>query len=233
MLLILGRNRVTLLAVLAVLNIVSAYAVYQYIGPMRVTSDSELSKAKNALEAKRAEIKKLKEEYALLQNQLEYFKDLEARGFFNDQNRVAAQESFEKLRTISGVLRARYNIAAGELIEDPRAVDANYVVLKSPIVVDLDSIDDIDVYSFLKLIQDRFPGKVDIASMEITKSNEISAETLKKIGEGTPVPLVTSKFEFEWTTMADRKTLFPEGTMEPSAAETNGGASQIPSGVTP
>ena len=170
MLQILGRNRIIVLVVLALLNAGAGYGLYQYLMPMTDQENLVLSSARATLETKRAEIKKLKEEFVLLQVQLTDYKDLEAQGFFNDQGRVAAQENFEKLRSLSGILNANYKINAGQLIEDPRASEAGYVILSSPIEVELSSLDDLDVYSFMKLIQERFSGKVDIKKMDIVKS---------------------------------------------------------------
>lgn len=217
----LGRNRLIVLIILALLNAGTGYGLYEYITPMRVQADSNLNTARSALEQKRNEIQRLKEEYALLQTQLRDYKELEAKGFFNDQGRVAAQESFEKLRTVSGVLNAKYDISAGQLIDDQRASQAGYVILRSPIKVELSSLDDLDVYSFLKLIQERFSGKVDITSMTVTKAEELKPENLRKIGRGLPVPLVKSVVQFEWRTMASRESITPDTTGE-SQSQTPG-----------
>lgn len=229
MLQVLGRNRVALLVVLVFFNAAMAFGLYQWLTPERVKSQGLLTSARSQLEERRAEIQRLKEEYALLQSQIRYFKELEARGFFNDQNRVAARESFEKLREISGVLKAKYNIKAGQLIEDTRADEAGYVILQSPINVELDSTDDVDVYSFLKLIQEYFPGKVDVASMEIVRSETVTSELLNKMSEGEPSPVVKSKIDFEWKTMASRKDLaaaLGEEPEEPQNTDAQNGATQ-------
>lgn len=215
----LGRNRITVLIVLALLCAGSAYGLYQYLEPKRVQQDGILAAGRSALEAKRAEIQKLKEEYVLLQTQLRDYKELEAKGFFNDQGRVAAKESFEKLRTVSGVLNAKYGISAGQLIEDPRASEAGYVILSSPISVELSSLDDLDVYSFLKLIQERFAGKVDISSMKMTKTQALDRENIAKISQGLPVDLVTTILQLKWRTMASRESLSPD-TMGESQSQT-------------
>lgn len=207
MLQILGRNRVILLVVLAFFNAAMAFGLYQLLAPERIKSEGALSSARSQLEERRSEIQRLKEEYALLQSQIRHFKELESRGFFNDQNRVSARESFEKLRELSGVLKAKYNIKAGELTEDPRADDAGYVILESPISVELDSTDDVDVFSFLKLIQDYFPGKVDIVEMQIQRAENVNSDLLEKMSDGDPVPVVKSRLDFQWRTMASRKAL--------------------------
>ena len=210
----LGRNRIIVLILLALLNAGAGYGLYQYLIPERLVADQDLAKANSELQARRAEIQKLKEEYALLQSQLRYFKELQARGFFNNQGRVEAQESFEKLRAISGVINAKYNISAGQIMDDARATDAGYVILNSPITVDLDSLDDVDVYSFLKLIQERFPGQVDIVEMNIKKVADVDIGILRKIGNGVLVPLVKSTVKFSWRTMASQASLSPDTASE-------------------
>lgn len=218
----LGRNRIAVLILLIILCSGVGGALYQYLMPERVLADQVLMGARSELEQKRAEIQKLKEEYALLQSQLRYFKQLEARGFFNDQGRVEAQEAFERLRTISGVLNAKYDISAGQIINDPRAEEAGYVILSSPISVELDSLDDVDVYSFLKLIQERFPGKVDIIEMTIAKTQNLTSLNLRAIGTGNPVPLIKTKINFEWKTMASQASISADSTGESQSSSSEG-----------
>ena len=231
MLQILGRSRIIVLIVLVLLNAVAGYCLYEYLIPARADAETELNKADSKLETKRGEIQRLKEEYALLQKNLTLFKELEGKGFFNDQGRVAAKETFEKLRTISGVLKAKYDISEGSLIEDVRASDAGYVILQSPVSVELDSLDDVDVYSFLKLIQERFPGKVDIVKMDIGKKENVTPLLLRAIGTGQPTTMVSSKIDFIWRTMASRDGLLKNTTgsstttAEPTIVKPPGSAS--------
>lgn len=53
----LGRNRITVLIVLALLCAGSAYGLYQYLVPKRVQQDGILGAARSALETKRAEFR--------------------------------------------------------------------------------------------------------------------------------------------------------------------------------
>ena len=227
----LGRSRIIVLVVLVLLNGGAAYGLYEHLAPMRLAAEQKLTGARSELEAKRQEIQKLKEEYALLQSQLRYYKDLQAKGFFNEQGRVEAQEVFEKLRTISGVLKAKYDISAGALVSDPRATDAGYVILNSPIKVELDSLDDVDVYSFLKLIQERFPGKVDIVSMNITKKGNLTSENVRAIGQAKPVALVNSTINFQWKTMASQASISPDTAGASQSASPDGAALPVQGGT--
>ncbi len=222
MLEILGRNRLIVLVGLVLLCGGSAYALYEYLIPQKTEAETVLNSAKSALQQKRVEIQKLKEEYALLQTQLRDFKDIEARGFFNDQGRVEAQENFEKIRAVSGVIIAKYSIAAGQLIEDPRASEAGYVILTSPIKVELDSLEDTDVYSFIKLVQERYPGKIDVVKLDMSRPEKLTSNTLRAINRGSPVNLIRTTLDLNWRTMAARSSVSPESTAASQSASPDG-----------
>jgi hypothetical protein len=211
MLEILGRKVAGFLLFLVLLTAGVGYVLYEEVIPYRERADRELTSLNGEIEARRLEVARLKEEYVLLQSQIRDFQELKARGFFNDQNRVMAQESFESLRTTAGLLKAKYSIKSGEKIEDPQSVAAGQVVLKSPVVIDIDSLDDVDAYNFIKLLEERFPGSVDITRVSLDRVESVNVAMLRKIGSGDPVVLVRSKVEFDWRTMAPKDMMSPEG----------------------
>ncbi|MBL8638439.1 MAG: hypothetical protein JNN09_08080 [Alphaproteobacteria bacterium] len=131
MLKILGSKSIFFLMFLILLNAGSGALLFYYLEPEAQASEQQLEQVKAEVEKKRQEVAGMKEEFTLLQSQLRDFKELEARGFFNDQNRVAAQESFEQLRTLSGLLKAKYNIKPGQMVEDPLAARPITLSLKA------------------------------------------------------------------------------------------------------
>lgn len=199
----------------------TGYGLYNYLMPMRAEKDQELSSLKSAIDARRREVAQLKEEYILLKEQLEAFTQLGLQGFFNNQNRVEAQESFNKLGDLSGLLNTRYAISSGVIVDDPKAAEANYVVLKSPVTLDISSLDDVDVYTFVKALQERFPGNVDIVSVNLTRKMTITAPLLREIGSGDPAKMVEAKIAFDWRTMAPKDNLdeFDTSTSEGKQGE--------------
>jgi hypothetical protein len=201
---ILGLNRILLIVILlALVGATWAYATYVVV-PQREAAERNYNGLKSQVTARIEEIRKLKEEYAILQNQLRNYKVIEARGFFNDQNRVDAQKKFDDLQSLSGLLKASYTISRGELIEDPEAAKANYVVLKSPIKVDMEALDDVDVYNFIKLVVERYPGAIDLTSLKVDRDEDVSSAVLRQIGAGKPNKMITANINFMWRTMASR-----------------------------
>lgn len=183
------------------------YGLYEYLMPMREQKEAEVQAVQAEIEAKRAEVAKLKEEFILLQIQLRKFKELEANGFFNNQNRVKAQEAFKRLGELSGLLKTRYSIEPGILVDVKQAADANNVVLQSRVTLDLESLDDVDVFTFIKGLQEKFPGSVDMTSIDLMRTKEFSVDLLREIGGGDPVSVVSTKLVFDWRTMANKDHL--------------------------
>lgn len=209
MLKVLGSKRlVFIFLLLAALGIV-AYAYYDFIVPAHEKSIQELATSKAAVAQKYEEVARLKEEYVLLQSQLRSYKELEARGFFNDQDRAAAVDNLDKLSKYAGLLKASLKFGSGILVQDAGADLAGQVILKSPVTVEAKSIDDVDVYSFIKFIEEKFPGRVDIASFSLNRMEIFDTTILRKIGSGSPTPLVDAKLSFDWLTMAPKDVVAP------------------------
>ena len=204
---ILGTQVVVMLLVLVLVTSAAGYAVYDYLIPLRTEKEQQLAGLKAETAARYSEVAKLKEEFTSLQNQLREFKALEAQGYFSNQNRVDAQSSFNNLSELSGLLNSRFSISKGERIDDPAVLEANHVVLKSRVKIDIDSLDDVDVYTFVKGLQEKFPGSVDVTSFKLDRNQNITAPLLRQIGAGQPVKLVTSVVEFDWKTMANKDKL--------------------------
>lgn len=221
MLKILGSKPIFFLMFLILLNAGSGALLFYYLEPEAQASEQQLEQVKAEVEKKRQEVAGMKEEFTLLQSQLRDFKELEARGFFNDQNRVAAQESFEQLRTLSGLLKAKYNIKPGQMVENPLAASANHVVLKSLVEVEMESLDDVDVYSFVKFIQEKFPGSVDVLNIKLDRIELFNVAMLRQIGGGVPTPLVKAHIDFDWRTMAPKDKVAPvvSSATPPSGAQ--------------
>ena len=209
MLKVLGTKRLAFICLVLGLAGVLSYVYYNILLPAHEKSTLELQTSRAAVTEKYAEVTRLKEEYVLLQSQLRSYKELEAKGFFNDQDRSAALDKLDKLSKYAGLLKASLKFGSGQLIADPVAAKADKVVLKSPVTVDAKSIDDVDVYSFIKFIEEKFPGRVDVTSFSLHRMEIFDTGILRKIGVGDPTPLVDAKITFDWLTMAPKNIQAP------------------------
>lgn len=209
MLKVLGSKRLTFICLMVAALAIIGYAYYDFIIPAHEQSTQELETSKAAVTQKYQDVARLKEEYVLLQSQLRSYKELEARGFFNDQDRAAAVDNLDKLSKYAQLLKANLKFGAGATVKDEGADLAGQVVLKSPVDVDVKSIDDVDVYSFIKFVEEKFPGRIDITSFSLNRMEIFDTTILRKIGAGSPTPLVDAKISFDWLTMAPKNVVAP------------------------
>lgn len=207
-----GVNDKVLLFVILLMAIAGGggYSLYEYATPEIDKKTKELQSVKSYVDAKYKEVAKMKEEFVLLQSQLRAFKELEARGFFNDQDRADALKSFADLVDRVGILKAVPDYASGTLINSTQAEDADQILIKSHGKVDLETIEDVDAYSLIKYMQEKYPGSVDITSFYMERLGPLSAATLRDIGGGNPKPLLKGTFEFDWRTMTAKTGIKPQ-----------------------
>ena len=209
MLKVLGNNRLIFIFVVLFLLGGLNYFYYNWLLPAHEKSKQDLQTSKAAVDQKYSEVVRLKEEYVLLQSQLRAYKELEVKGFFNDQDRTAAVDKLDKLSKASGLLKANLRFGSGQLINDSVANLANQVILKSPVSINISSIDDVDLYSFFKFIEEKFPGRIDVTSLSLNRIEIFDTAILRKIGSGQPISLVESKLSFDWLTMAPKDIVAP------------------------
>jgi hypothetical protein len=209
MLKVLGNNRLIFILVVSLLVGGLSYLYYDWLLPAHVKSTQDLQTSKASVDQKYSEVVRLKEEYVLLQSQLRSYKELEAKGFFNDQDRTTAVDKLDKLSKVSGLLKANLKFGSGQLINDPVAQNANQVILKSPVSININSIDDVDLYSFLKFIEEKFPGRIDVTSLSLNRMEIFDTAILRRIGGGEPTRLVESNLAFDWLTMAPKDIVAP------------------------
>ncbi len=204
---ILGTKRVLFLTVLLLLNVGLGLALYVHLIPEQEKVTSELRRTEKAVAQKKEEIARIKEEIAMLRENLKKYKILQDSGFFGNQNRVTAQDAFQEIREESGVLKAKYFIKAAERIEHKKAEEVEHVLLSSAINVDVEALDDIDIYHFIKLIQKRFPGNVELTALDVRLGSRVNDASLRKIANGEPVSMVKGHLEFNWRTMPPENKL--------------------------
>lgn len=202
-------------ALLMLINGGLGYAYFYDLSEARIAQESQLSATKSAVQARYAEVAKMKEEFVLLQTQLRDFKELEFRGFFDDQNRANARDNLSKLSQKSGLLKAKLEVEQGVPVPDPLtdAAVSKHMILKSPVKISTSSLDDVDVYTFMKFLNTKFPGYVDLREVKLRRTEILNAAMLRKIGGGDPTPLVEGSITADWYTMTPKdSTPPPTGT---------------------
>ncbi len=193
-------------ALLMLINGGLGYAYFYDLSEARAAQESQLEATKSAVQVRYAEVAKMKEEFVLLQSQLRGFKELEFRGFFDDQNRANARDNLSKLCQKAGLLKAKLEIGQGVTVSDPLtdAAVSKHMILKSSVKIATNSLDDVDMYTFLKFLHTKYPGYMDIREVSLKRTEILNAAMLRKIGGGDPTPLVQGNIVADWYTMTPK-----------------------------
>lgn len=201
---VLGVKRVLTLMILLLVNMALAGGLYGVLIPQTEKTERDLRVARAAVQTRRTEIQTLQTEYQQIQEQKNLFGDLDKARFFTTQDRVEARRMIEAIQAESNVLSAKYSIGAAEVIEDPVASIADHVIMRSPVSVKVDALDDADIYNFIYWIENAFPGQAAVSSLKVERTLDIDEVSLRQIGNSIPTVLVTADVVFDWNTMVPR-----------------------------
>lgn len=202
---LIGAKRLVIIAVLAGLCAVLGASSFMLIKPQNEKVDRELRQLKSDISFKRSETNRFREEMAEIQNEKNTFQSLQSLGFLGEQSRLEARKRIEAIQSYSRILSARYNIAPGKVENTATATDADQVLLKTEIVIDLDALDDADIYKFISLMESAFIGHVSVTSLELERVLDLNEVTLRQIGSGIPAVLVKAKLVLNWQTLLSRQ----------------------------
>lgn len=201
---LIGTKRLAILTVLLCLNGALGAGAYLYLIPGNAKLDRELRQIKSEISSKRTESDRFRQEFDEIQKEKGKFQSLEAQGFLSDQNRAIIQDRINVIQKYSRVLRLAYNIERSAAEEIDTARDANRVVIKSPVKFEVDAVDDMDVFSFLFLLENGFVGHTAITSFELERVLDLNDVTMRQIGSGVDTVLVKSSIRMDWKTLMNR-----------------------------
>jgi hypothetical protein len=139
------------------------------------------------------------------------FEEYKKDGFFIEQNRRQVQDLFKLIQEKSGVSVATVAVNPASVEENKEAEKADHVILKSTIQVALEALDDQDIYRYLYLIENFFPGHVTVEKVKFERDAEINGTVLRAIAGGKNFPLVRADLEMVWRTMVPKALVGEEG----------------------
>ena len=210
MIAVLGIKRVTLLAILVLLNIALAAGVYMYMKPETQKKQRELRSLRGQVSSVRTDIDRMQVEFDQLEEQKAEFERLSVDGFFKDQGRRQAEQIFNEIQKSSGVSKAIASVQAGVFEDNAEAQKAKHKILKSPIEIRLEAIDDINIFHYLFLVEHYFPGHIAIEEIRLERSADITGTVLRAIASGSNPPLVSADVEMVWRTMIPESQVIGE-----------------------
>jgi hypothetical protein len=211
---IIGGRRLFVIFVMVLLNAVLGAGLFYFIMPEKASHARELRQVKADIANLDMDIVNVKQQREKLLEQKDIFEKLKRQGFFTPQNRIVARDRIEEIRELSSVLSARYTIKPALLESNREIKKAGHIILSSPFHIEIEALDDADIFRFIYLLQTSFPGHVSFDDIVIDKTEEVTESVLRNIGSGVPVVLVKADLDFTWRTiLPEDQVSTPEGSV--------------------
>ncbi len=198
---VLGIKRVIVLAALVALNVVLAASAYMYLAPENIKKEREMRGIRTEVGKLRGDIDRMQVEFEQLEEQKAEFERLAADGFLREQNRRQAELVFGQIQRKSGVSKAIASVDVGVIEDNEEAQKADHKILSSPMEVKIQAVDDINIYNYIHLVENYFPGYVAIENVFIERKSNVTGAVLQSIASGQNPPLVEANVKMIWKTL--------------------------------
>jgi hypothetical protein len=147
------------------------------------------------------DINRLQVDFDQLKLQQSEYLIIKDKGFFFDQSRREAEKILQSIQQKAGVIAAVAKINAGELEDNEEAQKANYKILKSTLSVHIDALDPAEIYKYVYLLEEFFPGQLIISNLLLERKTEPNGEALRSISEGGRPIMASADVDIIWRTM--------------------------------
>lgn len=201
---VIGTKRLVILFALLLINAALGAAIYMYFMPEQQKTEKRLRVKRGQLSNVQYDLERMRIEFEQLDKQQGEFDQLKEKGFFSNQVRSTAKDLFSQIQDQSKVISAKVNVKSGVIEENKEAQKAKHMVLKSLINVELKAFDDADVYQYLSLVLQEFPGHISVDNVVVKRVKDISAPILRAIKSGANPELINASLSLSW------RTLIPE-----------------------
>ena len=206
----LGKKRVFLLGILLVVNAILGSLIFMYLLPQKQQSERSLRSTNGQVSTVRNDLANLQVDFQELEEQQFAFDRLNSRGFFDLQGRKAAVAALEDLDKRAKIIFSKVSIGAGEIDEKPEALKAGHVILASPISVTIEAMDDVDVFNYIHLLNNVFPGHVSVNEMVIKRELDVSGDILRAIAAGEKPKMIAGRLDLTWRTMIPKAAVIQD-----------------------
>lgn len=207
---VIGAKRVVILGVLVVLNAATAALTYLYMVPEADASEKRLRTLRGENQTTSADIERMQIEFEQLDQQQDKFDALKADGFFKAQVRSVAKKLFKDIQDESRVVSAVAAVRPGSIEENEEAKKSNYKVLVSPVDIQIQAFDDGDIFNYLYILEQKFPGHLAIDKISMQRATDISGPVLRAIATGANPVLINANVKFSWRTMIPESQIIVE-----------------------
>lgn len=196
-------KQILLLVILALLAGAGYYYSYVYLAPAKLDAQRAAGAEQGKISTMRAEMAELQAGYDKFVDIKDDYDQIVAVGFFDDQNRLEAQKLIRIIQEQSRVISAKYSIKPLTEAVNESAKAAGKVLVETSADFILEAVEDADIYNFVFMLSEGFPGHIEIQEFNIKKVKDVTQPLLRQIGSGQATTLVEATMKVTWRTLRD------------------------------
>lgn len=210
MITILGIRRIILFAVLLLISAGAGYGAFYYLQP----ENEKLERNIRSIQGETSKHWKQADAYTSDYNEIleldEKYQRIMNINLVSTQNRSDATALMDEINIVTDI-KGQYDIGQGKIIRDEQAEAAGYVILASPVKISMQSLDDLSVYEYIYWLENTIPGYASFDSFVFERVMPFNDSLLKKVGNGTDVPMIQGDIGFNWLTLVSREFVDEDG----------------------
>lgn len=212
---VLGMHRVMILLALLALCVLLAAGTYLYALPQEESLERDLRVVRAQIIKKQSEVTDMRDRFDELKDEQILFNGLKNAGMFNEQNRVWALKTMNEFQKLSNVLNAEFRFEPVAVTEKEALRETDYIVLDGKVSVEIEAMDDLDIYNYIYWLENAFPGHTSVSHMELKRVQDVNEVILRSIGNGQKRVMVSADLDFSWKTLSSRGTVFGDDAVQP------------------
>ncbi|MCB9973343.1 MAG: hypothetical protein H6863_05365 [Rhodospirillales bacterium] len=207
-----SKKKVLVIVLCAAFAILCALYAELYAKPGLVKSEKTLKSTTKELNETKANNLKIEDELIYMREKREDFRSLELAGFFTKQQRDVIQKTVDEAMRVSGIMGGGFRVSPPSCFVNADLKDSNYVLIGSPVVVNVDAYEDLSVYKFLDLFVRTLPGYVVLEDLQVRRMRNVTRTLLQEIGTGQKIPVMSSGIKLTWYTVVNKDSIECAGT---------------------
>ena len=210
---LIGMKRVILLGALLAANVVLYGFSQTLFAPQVEKNARELSKVKRQASRYQKDLNALRNDFDQLGGQQETFNRLTEKDFFGDVSLPVQLEALDLIAEQTGI-DALVKVSAPKDLKLSGMDRVDWVMVKREIVVDIKALDDVDIYRYIRRVQDQLPGYLKVKDVSIRRNADYSADLLRQIIRGKFPDIVSASLNYDWYVMKPTNAQATSGTRD-------------------
>lgn len=204
-----GIKRLIILAVLLGCNVALFMFTNALFTPTITKNNQDLSRVKKEVARYQKDLNSIRNDLDQLGQQQDVFEQLRQRQFFAPVDLTEQQAVFLRLEEEAGI-ETKLSILPETTVNVADLDRVPWKVVKRSVVIEINALDDVDIYRYLDSVFAQTPGYVKVKDFTIRRNYDFNGDLLRQIVRGHFPEIMGALLEFDWYFMVPTDAPAPQ-----------------------